>query len=56
MIELTYDDIELTKESVCNGCKGEFYLHETGCYEKCEEFQEELAGYLGEGYIFKGEG
>jgi len=39
---LDYDEIELIKESVCDGCKGLFYLHETGCYETCEAFQEAL--------------
>ena len=40
--EITYDEIELMKEGVCDGCKGLFTLHETGCYERCEPFQEEL--------------
>lgn len=38
----TYDEIELIRESVCDGCKGVFTLHETGCYERCELFHEEL--------------
>lgn len=42
MEELTYEEIELVKESVCDGCKGVFYIHESGCYERCEAFQEEL--------------
>ena len=42
MNDLTYEEIETIKESVCDGCKGVFYTYETGCYEKCEIFQEEL--------------
>ena len=42
MREITYDEIEQIKESVCDGCKGLFTLHETGCYERCEAFQGEL--------------
>ena len=42
MKEITYDEIELVKESACDGCKGMFYLHESGCYESCEAFQAEL--------------
>lgn len=42
MKETTYEEIELTKESICDGCKGVLYLHESGCYERCEAFQEEL--------------
>ena len=38
----TRDEIELIKESVCDGCKGLYTIHETGCYERCEPFQEEL--------------
>jgi hypothetical protein len=40
--EVTYDEIELIKQGVCDGCKGLFTLHETGCYMRCEPFQEEL--------------
>ena len=40
--EITYDEIELIKQGVCDGCKGLFTLHETECYEQCEPFQEEL--------------
>jgi len=54
MDELTYEDIELIKELVCDGCKGAYCLHETGCYERCEGFQKEMVNYLGKGYIFKG--
>ena len=42
MREITYDEIEQIKESVCDGCKGLFILHETGCYEGCKAFQDEL--------------
>lgn len=42
MKDLTYDEIELVRESVCDGCKGVLFIHETECYEKCELFQEEL--------------
>ena len=38
----TYDEIALIIESVCDGCKGLFYIYETGCYMGCEPFQEEL--------------
>ena len=41
--ELTFDEIELVKEGLCEACKGEFWMHETGCYEKCEAFQKEAA-------------
>jgi len=42
MEDLTYGEIELMRESVCDGCKGVLFIHETGCYERCELFQEEL--------------
>jgi len=42
MREPTYGEIEQIRESLCDGCKGAYYLHETGCYERCEAFQEEL--------------
>lgn len=46
---ITYDEIELMKESVCDGCKGLFTLHETGCYEGCKAFQDEWdEGYFDE--------
>jgi len=38
----TYDELEQIKESICDGCKGLFTIHETGCYMDCELFQEEL--------------
>jgi hypothetical protein len=44
--EPTYDEIELIKEDVCDGCKGVFHLHETGCYEICEGFQKSYAEML----------
>jgi len=42
MNEITYEEIQSVKEGVCDGCKGLSTLHETGCYERCEPFQEEL--------------
>ena len=43
--ELTYEKIEFVEEGLCGlcGCKGVFLMHETGCYEKCEAFQKEVA-------------
>lgn len=40
--EITYDEIQQVLEGACDGCKGLFSMHETGCYERCETFQEEL--------------
>ena len=40
--DITYDEIELIKESVCDGCKGLYTIHETGCYRKCEPFKKGL--------------
>jgi len=48
MKELTYDEIELIKESICDGCMGMFYMHALGCYEDCEAFQEEVQNVLSE--------
>lgn len=31
---------EMAKES-CDGCKGNFYMSDSGCYESCEGFQKE---------------
>jgi len=42
MKDLTYDEIQEIKESVCDGCKGLYIIHETGCYVRCEHFQKEL--------------
>jgi len=44
---MTYEEIELIKESVCDGCKGLFWLHETECYKNCEDFQDEYKQYEG---------
>lgn len=45
-MNLTYDEINLVAEGVCEGCKGAFYLHDSGCYERCEAFQAEAAEVL----------
>lgn len=42
MTDITYKELELIKESICEACRGLFYIDETGCYERCEEFQKEL--------------
>ena len=49
MNDITYEEIEEIRYSVCDGCKGAFYIHETGCYERCEPFQEELKEMRGGG-------
>lgn len=41
-MDSTYEELELVKEGICQPCKGVFYFHDFGCYEKCEEFQKEL--------------
>jgi len=38
----TYTEIEEIKQGPCDGCKLLPYIHETGCYMTCQEFQEEL--------------
>ena len=42
MKDITYNEIEQIQESVCDGCKGLYTIHETGCYMGCKDFQEEL--------------
>jgi len=32
---------QMTKEGVCEGCKGSFYMSDSGCYEDCEGFYKE---------------
>jgi len=41
--EPTYDEIEIVREGICDGCKGVTWIHETGCYKDCEAFAEDLA-------------
>lgn len=46
--EMKDEAIELMKMEYCEGCKGQFYVNESGCWETCEGFQEDLAETLKE--------
>ena len=46
MAGLTYEEINLVAEGVCDACKGAHWMHDSGCYEHCGAFQEEAAEVL----------
>lgn len=39
MDEPTYEELESMRDGSCDGCKGSPF---SGCWERCEDFQEEL--------------
>lgn len=42
------DAIDCLKVEYCEACKGQPYVSESGCWESCEGFQEELTKTLKE--------
>jgi len=42
MEDITHNEIEDIRNSVCDGCKGYLWIYDTGCYERCEVFQAEF--------------
>lgn len=42
--EAPYEELEQTRETYCEACKGYHWFHESGCYENCEGFITEFIG------------
>jgi len=41
-MDITHEELEDMRNSYCEGCKGFLWIHESGCYEYCDGFQEEF--------------
>lgn len=39
----TCEELQLLKDNYCEACKGMWWMEDTGCYETCEGFADELA-------------
>ncbi len=41
--DMTDEELELTRESLCEGCKGNLFGWESDCYLRCKDFREVAA-------------